>query len=176
MTDFIDVLEHQLIDAHPRARRRLPLPLPTWRRGAVVLAAAAAVAAIVAVVVALASPSEHRTGGQQTAPPPPTTTTAPQTAPPTGPKVAVLNGTLVAGLGHVAADKLENNGFAVNVVATHRPAVTRTTIFFADGSYADATAVAQCLGIDRMVALRGRIAREARGDKVVLLIGADHPG
>jgi hypothetical protein len=175
VTDFIDVLESQLVAAHPRAARRMLLPRPTWRRGAMVLAAAAAAAAIVAVVVALANPDAHRAGGQPTAPPP-TTPAQTTTVAPAEPsvKVAVLNGTTVVSLAGKAAQKLEDYGFTPDVVANYRPpGRVRTTIYFADGSYADATAVAQCLGIDRIVQLPAHVAAQSGGDKVVLVIGAD---
>ena len=113
MTDFVDILEQQLREAHGRRERFVP----PWRTGMVLAAAAGAAAIVVALIIGLASPDAQRgapTPAQQTTPP---QTTPGHPVPPT-PR-AVLNGTTVTGLARAAADTLTSNGYHEPVVVTN---------------------------------------------------------
>ena len=168
MTDFIDVLEQQLVTAHGgRDRRRFAIP---WRTTIVFAGAVAAAAAVVVAVLALSSPA-----------PEPAATQPPQTTPvtPQAPlRIAVLNGTTVTGLARGAADELTSLGYqAPNLVTndTTNQARARTTVYFERGHRADALGVASCLhiGSDRVVAMDS--AERALSDRaqVAVFIGAD---
>jgi hypothetical protein len=141
MTDFVDVLEQQLIAAHGR-RQRL---VPPWRAGMVLVAAAGAAAIIVVLVVGLSSPDSQRaaTPGQQAPPQTAPVHPVPRTT------VAVLNGTTLVGLARTAADKLSANGYRPILVTNDATNQTRrhSEVFYKDGYRADAYAVADCLGI-----------------------------
>jgi LytR cell envelope-related transcriptional attenuator len=173
MTDFIAVLEEQLLAAHRerRPRRRPPIP---WRGGAIVLAAAATVAAVIAVVIALASPGEHRVASPQPQPAPPQTTPV---HPVRRTTVAVLNGTTVTGLARVASDKLVAYGFREGVVTndTTNQQRQRTTIYYEPGYEEQAQTVAGCLdvGLDRVLPMHA-IARDAADRApIAVFIGTD---
>ena len=171
MTDFIDVLEQQLVTAHGgRDRRRFALP---WRTTIVFAGAVAAAAAVVVAVLALSSPAPQPAASPPTQPPQ-TTPVTPQ--PPL--RIAVLNGTTVTGLARAAADELTSLGYqAPNLVTndTTNQSRARTTVYFERGHRADALGVASCLhiGSDRIVAMGS--AERALSDRaqVAVFIGAD---
>ena len=173
MTDFIAVLEEQLVTAHRerRPRRRPPIP---WRGGAVVVAAAATVAAVIAVVIALASPGEHRAASPRPQPSPPQTTPVhpvPRTT------VAVLNGTTVTGLARVASDALVANGFREGIVTndTTNQQRQRTTIYYEPGYKEQAQTAAGCLdvGLDQVLPMDATARVAADRAPIAVFIGAD---
>jgi hypothetical protein len=172
MTDFIDVLEQQLMTAHGRRPRRLAMP---WRGGAALVATAAAAALVVALVVALASPDSHRGASPPAQQSPPKTTPVRPVEPTT---IAVLNGTTVTGLGRDAANELTAGGYeAPNVVAndTTNQSRRRSEIFYEPGHKADAEGVAGCLhiGFDRITPMDANARALADRADVAVFIGAD---
>jgi hypothetical protein len=173
MTDFIDVLEQQLVTAHRgRARRLFALP---WRATIVFAGAVAAAAAVVVAVLALSSPAPQPAASPPTQPPQ-TTPVTPQ-APV---RIAVLNGTTITGLARAAADELERLGYPEpNVIVisndTTNQARARTTVYYEGGHRADALGVASCLhiGSDRVVAMDANARALADRAEVAVFVGAD---
>ena len=171
MTDFIDVLEQQLVAAH-RGRGRRPFALP-WRTTIVFAGAVAAAAAVVVAVLALSSP--------QSQPAPSPATQPPQTTPvhpPPPMRLAVLNGTKVTGLARGAADELTNLGYPEPTLVSDDPtnqSRTRTTVYYQGGHRADALGVASCLhiGSDRVVAMDTAARKLAGRVDVAVFVGAD---
>jgi hypothetical protein len=172
MTDFVDVLEQQLREAHGRPERFVP----PWRTGMVLAAAAGAAALVVALIVGLASPD-----AQHGAPTPAQQTTPPQTTPvhPVAPAtIAVLNGTTVTGLGRAAADQLTANGYGAPLVVT-----TDTTnqsrrvseVFYEEGHRNEAFSVAACLEIrfDHVHAMNANARTLADRADVAVFLGSD---
>jgi hypothetical protein len=182
MTDFIDVLEQQLVAAHRgRGRRLFAVP---WRTTVVFAGAVAAAAVAVVLVVALSSPEPHRAAS----PPAHRAQTKPadRVARPPVPlergrvPLAVLNGTTVTGLARGAADKLTSKGYSEpNVVTNDTTYQTRATteIYYGAGARAAAVDVAGTLGV-RSAHIRPMDANAralgARA-KVVVFIGSDWP-
>jgi hypothetical protein len=172
MTDFVDVLEQQLVAAHGRRERFVP----PWRAGVVLVAAAGAAAVIVAVVIGLASPDSQRAAppsGQQ--PPPPQTTRVHPVAPTT---IAVLNGTKVTGLARQAADRLTASGYdEPNVVTNDATNPTRkvTEVFYEPGHRNEAYGVAGCLEVrfDHIHAMNANARALADRAEIAVFIGAD---
>jgi hypothetical protein len=80
MTDFVDLLEEQLVAAHARRPRGLRALLPS-ARGAGAIGLAAAAAAVVLLVVALASPDGRRAARPADPPASAPVVTVPRTAP-----------------------------------------------------------------------------------------------
>ena len=68
MTDFIDVLEQQLVAAHRGRERRRFVAVP-WRTTIVFAGAVAAAAAVVVAVLALSSPAPQPAASPPTQPP-----------------------------------------------------------------------------------------------------------
>jgi hypothetical protein len=171
MTDFIDVLEQQLVTAHGRRPQRLAMP---WRAGGVLVAAAAAAAVVVALVVALASPDSHRAASPPAQQSPPATTPVKPVAPTT---IAVLNGTTVTGLGRDAANRLTRSGFDIGLVTTDptTPHRRRSLVFYEPGRKADGQAVAGCLGIglDQVMPMDSNVRAGVEGAQVAVVLGAD---
>jgi hypothetical protein len=171
MTDFVDILEEQLIAAHGRR----PRAVPPWRAGVVLVAAAAAAALIVAVIVGLASPSAQQ-GSPSPAQQAPPQTTPVHPPPPTS--IAVLNGTKVTGLARAIADELTANGYAEpNVVTNDTTNQNRSTteIFYEDGHRNEAFSVASCLEVrfDHVRAMNANARALADRAQVVVFVGAD---
>jgi hypothetical protein len=81
VTDFVDLLEAQLVDAHSR-RDRLRRHLPSRRTSGALVLAAAAAAAVVLVIVGLASPERAKQPARPAAAPTTPATTAPRTPSP----------------------------------------------------------------------------------------------
>ncbi len=177
MTDFIDVLEQQLVAAHARddGRRRRFAPV-SWRPVIVFAGAVAAAAVVVAAVLALSSP--------QSQPAPSPATEPPQTTPvhpPPPVRLAVLNGTTVTGLARVVADELVSKGYHAPVLVTNdatNPSRRRTVVDYRPGHKGDAQAVAGCLevGLDRVRPMDTEATLQAiRADDidVAVYVGAD---
>ena len=172
MTDFIDVLEQQLVAAHLRPERRRLVALP-WRATIVFAGAVAAAAAVVVAVLALSSPAPEPAASQPTQPPQ-TTPVTPQ--PPV--RIAVLNGTTVTGLARAAADELKRLGYPEPTVVsndTTNQTRARTTVYFEGGHRADALGIASCLhiGSDRVVAMGSSERALSDRAQVAVFIGAD---
>jgi LytR cell envelope-related transcriptional attenuator len=160
MTDFIDVLEQQLVSAHRgRGRRLFAVP---WRTTIVFAGAVAVAAAVVVAVLALSSPAPHHPespAAHRTASPPAhgaQTKPADRVASPPVPferarvPLAVLNGTTVTGLARGAADKLTTKGYnEPNVVTNDTTNQQRPTtqVFYEAKARAAALDVAKILGV-----------------------------
>jgi LytR cell envelope-related transcriptional attenuator len=171
MTDFIDVLEQQLVAAH-RGRRRRLAGLP-WRTTIVFAGAVVAAAVAVIVVLALSSPTPHPAASPPTQPPQ-TTPVTPQ-APVS---LAVLNGTSVTGLARAAADELTGFGYDEPKLVTNdttNPTRARTTVYYEPGHRTDALGVASCLhiGFERVMAMDANARALADRADVAVFIGAD---
>jgi hypothetical protein len=171
MTDFIDVLEQQLVAAHRGGSRRL-LAVP-WRTTIVFAGAVAAVAAVVVAVLALSSPAPQPAASPPTQPPQ-TTPVTPQ--PPLS--IAVLNGTTVTGLARGVADELTSKGYHEPNVVTNdvsNQSRARTTIYYEPGHKGDAQGVAGCLkiGLDRVVPMDANARALSDRADVAVFIGAD---
>jgi hypothetical protein len=171
MTDFIDVLEQQLVAAHRgRARRAFVIP---WRTTIVFAGAVAAAAAIVIAVLALSPPQAERAPSPATQPP--------QTTPVNPPlplRLAVLNGTTITGLARAAADDLTSLGYDEPIVVTNdttNQTRARTSVYYEPGHRADALGVASCLhiGSDRVVAMDANTRALADRAQVAVFVGAD---
>jgi LytR cell envelope-related transcriptional attenuator len=171
MTDFVDLLEQQLVAAHGRRERFVP----PWRAGMVLVAAAGAAAIIVAVVIGLASPDSQRAAppsGQQA---PPQTTPVHPVAPTT---IAVLNGTDVTGLARQAADTLTAKGYdEPNVVTNDTTNPTRkvTEVFYEPGHRNEAFSVASCLEVrfDHVHAMNANARALADRAEIAVFLGTD---
>jgi hypothetical protein len=171
MTDFIDVLEQQLVTAHRgRARRAFVIP---WRTTIVFAGAVAAAAAVVIAVLALSPPQAERAPSPATQPP--------QTTPVNPPlplRLAVLNGTTITGLARAAADDLTSFGYDEPIVVTNdttNQTRARTSVYYEPGHRADALGVASCLhiGSDRVVAMDANTRALADRAQVAVFVGAD---
>jgi hypothetical protein len=173
MTDFIDVLEQQLVAAHRRPERRRFVAVP-WRTTIVFAGAVAAAAVVVTTVLALSSPTPQPAASGPPTQPPQTTPVTPQ------PRVslAVLNATKVTGLARAVADELTSLGYdEPNVVTndTTDQLRARTTVYFEHGHRADALGVASCLhiGSDRVVAMDANARALADRARVAIFVGYD---
>ena len=143
MTDFIDVLEQQLVAAHGRPERRRFVVVP-WRATIVFAGAAAAAAAVVIAVLALASPAPQPAASSPPTQPPQTT----PVRPPPRLTLAVLNATTTTGLARSVADELTSLGYDEPIVVTNDPTdQTRalTAVYYEVGHRDDALGVADCL-------------------------------
>jgi hypothetical protein len=175
MTDFIDILEQQLVAAHRRPERRRFVAVP-WRTTIVFAGAVAAAAVVVIAVLALSSPSPQPAASSPPTQPPQTTPVTPQ------PRLtlAVLNGTRITGLARGAADELTRRGYdepiLVNNDATNQ-ARRRTMVYFERGHRTDALGVASCLhiGADRVVAMTAHARALADRAVVAVFVGPDWP-
>ena len=172
MTDFIDVLEQQLVAAHGGRRRRLA-GLP-WRTTIVFAGAVAAAAVVVIAVLALSSPTPQPAASSPPTQPPQTTPVTPV------PRLslAVLNGTTVTGLARAAADELTSFGYDEPTLVTNdttNPTRARTTVYYEPGHRADALGVASCLhiGFERVMAMDANARALADRADVAVFIGAD---
>jgi hypothetical protein len=173
MTDFINVLEQQLVAAHRRPERRRFVAVP-WRTTIVFAGAVAAAAVVVIAVLALSSPSRQPAASGPPTQPPQTTPVTPQ------PRLslAVLNGTTVTGLARGVADQLTSRGYdEPNVVTndTSNQSRVRTTVYFEPGHRADALGVASCLhiGSDRVAPMDANARALADRAVVAVFVGAD---
>jgi hypothetical protein len=164
MTDFVDLLEAQLVEAHAR-RRRLRAHVPSRRTlGALVLAAAAA-AALLVVIVGLASPEGGRRARPAATPAPsPRTTT-----------VAIFNAARKPGVVRSQSGRLIAGGYAMSVFANLPGSVReRSVVYYAPGSRPAAVAIAAREHVARVAPLTPAIRRIALGADVAVVIGADH--
>jgi hypothetical protein len=173
MTDFIDVLEQQLVAAHRRPERRRFVAVP-WRATIVFAGAVAAAAVVVIAVLALSSPSPQPAASSPPTQPPQTTPVTPQ------PRLslAVLNGTKVTGLARGVADQLTSRGYdEPNVVTNDTTNQSRawTTVYFEPGHRTDALGVASCLhiGADRVAPMDANARALADRADVAVFVGAD---
>ena len=172
MTDFIDVLEQQLVSAH--SRPPAPPGAPPWRATIVFAGAVAAAAVVVIAVLALSSPTPQPAASSPPTQPPQTTPVTPQ------PRVslAVLNGTTTTGLARAVADELTSLGYdEPNVVTndTTNQSRVRTTVYYERGHRADALGVAGCLhiGSDRVAPMDANARALADRARVAIFVGAD---
>jgi LytR cell envelope-related transcriptional attenuator len=172
MTDFIDVLEQQLVAAHRRPERRLALP--PWRTTIVFAGAVAAAAVVVIAVLALSSPSPQPAASSPPTQPPQTT----PVHPPPRLTLAVLNGTTTAGLARAVADELTSLGYdEPNVVSndTTNPTRAQTAVYYEVGHREDALGVADCLKLGPKHVHPMDPAARAVADRamVAVFVGAD---
>ncbi|WP_205697181.1 LytR C-terminal domain-containing protein [Conexibacter sp. SYSU D00693] len=184
MNDFLDDLERELRDAHPRrraARRRAAVGAAV-RRAPAVVGVLAAVALGVALTGVLGGDGEDEGAGVPAA----TSTTPALTVPGgavdvedrtllAGVRVAVLNETTTTGLARAVGERLEHHGADLRTV-TSGPNQTRqrTAVVFREGHREAAARVARVLGVDRVSPLRTTTAAIAGRDAdVVVLAGAD---
>jgi hypothetical protein len=173
MTDFIDVLEQQLVTAHGRPERRRFVAVP-WRTTIVFAGAVAAAAVVVIAVLALSSPSPQPGASSPPTQPPQTT----PVNPPPPVRLAVLNGTRITGLARAVADELTSLGYdEPNVVTndTTNQSRVRTTVYYEPGHRADALGVASCLhiGSDRVAPVDADARALADRAVVAVFVGAD---
>jgi hypothetical protein len=173
MTDFIDVLEQQLVTAHRRPQRRRFVAVP-WRATIVFAGAVAAAAVVVIAVLALSSPTPQPAASSPPTQPPQTTPVTPQ--PPVS--LAVLNGTTTTGLARAVADELTALGYSEPIVVTNdvsNQARARTTVYFERGHREDALGVASCLhiGSDRVQPMDASERTLADRAQVAIFVGAD---
>ena len=175
MTDFIDVLEQQLVAAHGRPERRRLVAFP-WRATIVFAGAMAAAAVVVIAVLALSSPTPQRAASGPPTQPPQTTPVTPQPRV----SVAVLNGTKITGLARGVADELTRRGYdEPNVVTndTTNQSRVRTTVLYERGHRTDALGIASCLhfGSDRVAPMDAKARALADRAVVAVFVGADWP-
>jgi LytR cell envelope-related transcriptional attenuator len=173
MTDFIDVLEQQLVAAHRRPERRRFIVVP-WRATIVFAGAVAAAAVVVAAVLALSSPTPQPAASSPPTQPPQTTPVHPPAPSP----IAVINGTDVTGLAASTAEALTNYGYRDVVAMTSAaagPSISKSGVSYEPGHQDLARSVAACLEIspDRVAPMTAR-ARSAAGQAdVAVFLGAD---
>ena len=173
MTDFIDVLEQQLVTAHGRPERRRFDAVP-WRTTIVFAGAVAAAAVVVIAVLALSSPSPQPAASSPPTQPPQTTPVTPQARV----SLAVLNATRITGLARAVADELTSLGYdEPNVVTndTTNQSRVRTTVYYEPGHRADALGVASCLhiGSERVAPMDADACALADRAVVAVFVGAD---
>jgi hypothetical protein len=173
MTDFIDVLEQQLVAAHRRPAGRRFVAVP-WRATIVFAGAVAAAAVVVIAVLALSSPTSQPAANGPPTQPPQTT----PVHPPPPVRLAVLNGTTITGLARGVADKLVRLGYNEPNIVTNdvtNQSRARTTVYFERGHRTDALGVARCLqiGSDRVVAMDAGARALAYRAQVAIFVGAD---
>jgi hypothetical protein len=173
MTDFIDILEQQLVAAHRRPERRRFVAVP-WRATIVFAGAAAAAAVVVIAVLALASPTSQPAANGPPTQPPQTT----PVHPPPPVRLAVLNGTTITGLARAVADELTSLGYPEPNVVTNdvtNQSQARTTVYFERGHREDALGVASCLHIrsDRVQPMDAGERALADRAQVAIFVGAD---
>ena len=172
MTDFIDVLEQQLVSAHRgRARRLFVVP---WRTTIVFAGAVAAAAVAVVAVLALSSPSPQPAASSPPTQPPQTTPVHPPAPSP----IAVINGTDVTGLGASTAEMLTSNGYRDVFVVSNdvtSPAISGSGVAYEPGHRNLAQGVAACLQIspDRIEPMTARARSIAGKAAVAVFLGAD---
>jgi hypothetical protein len=172
MTDFVDILEQQLREAHGRRERFVP----PWRTGMVLAAAAGAAAIVVALIIGLASP-----GSEQSARPPAGQTTPPQTTPvhpPPRTTMAVLNGTTITGLASLVAEELTQRGYDEPQVVsndTTNQSRKHSEIYYEDGHRTEAFGVADCLHIrfDRVHPMTPEARALADRTDIAVFVGTD---
>jgi LytR cell envelope-related transcriptional attenuator len=172
MTDFIDVLEQQLVSAHNRPPRRLALP--PWRTTIVFAGAVAAAAVVVIAVLALSSPTPQPAASSPPTQPPQTT---PVNPPPTV-RLAVLNGTTTTGLARAVADVLTSKGYREPYLVsddTTNQSRVHTTVYYEAGHRTDAVDVASCLAVRPARVLPMGAGERALSDRadVAVFVGAD---
>jgi hypothetical protein len=172
MTDFIDVLERQLVAAHGRPRRRFVLP--PWRATIVFAGAAAAAAVVVIAVLALSSPAPQPAASSPPTQPAQTTPVNPLPAV----RLAVLNGTTTTGVARAVADVLTSKGYREpDLVSndTTNQSRLRTSIYYRAGHQTDAADVASCLGVrlDRVLPMGAEERAVADRADVAVFVGAD---
>jgi hypothetical protein len=173
MTDFIDVLEQQLVTAHRRPERRRSIAV-SWRATIVFAGAVAAAAVVVIAVVALSSPTQQPAASSPPTQPPQTT----PVTPPPAVRLAVLNGTKATGLARAVADALTSKGYREPDLVTNdttNQSRVRTTIYYEAGHQTDAADVASCLGISSDRVLPMGVGERAVADRadVAVFVGAD---
>jgi hypothetical protein len=173
MTDFIDVLEQQLLAAHRRPERRRFVAIP-WRTTIVFAGAVAAAAVVVLAVLALASPSPQPAGSGPPTQPPQTTPVHPPAPSP----IAVINGTDVSGLAVSTAESLTNYGYRDVFVVTNDaggPPTSESGVSYEAGHHDLAQSVAACLEIrpDRVRPMTAHTRSVAGNADVAVLLGAD---
>jgi hypothetical protein len=182
MTDFVELLEAQLVDAHPRRSRRRPVA-PSRRVAGGALAAVAAAAAVVALTVGLATPEAERAStGVATTPAPAGSAPAPATAPVAPPSkfpvvVAVLNATREPGVARTEADRLAKAGYKIGVVTDARGGQRkRSVVYYAPAARPSALVIARRERIPRVDAIGPAIRHAVGSDaNVVVVVGADRP-
>jgi hypothetical protein len=172
MTDFIDVLEQQLVAAYRRPERRF-VAIP-WRATIVFAGAVAAAAVVVVAVLALSSPSPQPAAGGPATQPPQTTPVNPPAPSP----IAVINGTGVTGLAASTAEMLRSNGYRDVVVVSNDRAgksTSRSGVSYEPGHHNLAQSVAACLEIspDRVEPMNARARSIAGKAAVAVFLGAD---
>ena len=172
MTDFIDVLEQQLVTAHRGRGRRLAV-LP-WRTTIVFAGAVAAAAVVVIAVLALSSPTPQPAASSPPTQPPQTTPVTPV------PRLslAVLNGTTTTGLARAVADALTSKGYREPDLVTNdttNQSRVHTTVYYEPGHQTDAADVASCLAVRSNRVLPIGVAERAVADRadVAVFVGAD---
>jgi len=169
VTDFVELLEAQLVDAH--ARRR-PARLPSRRTSGALVFAVAAAAAIVVAIVALASPRAARE---------PAAPSAPAVAPPVTPSksavvVSVLNATREPAVARVEAIRLARAGYRIGTVANAPgPRRERSVVYYARAGLTEALLLARRERIARVDAAGPTIRGAAGRVAVIVVLGADHP-
>ena len=173
MTDFIDVLEQQLVTAHGRPERRRFVAVP-WRTTIVFAGAVAAAAVVVIAVLALSSPSPQPAASSPPTQPPQTTPVTPQARV----SLAVLNATRITGLARAVADELTSLGYPEPNVVTNdvtNQSQARTTVYFERGHREDALGVASCLhiGSERVAPMDADARALADRAVVAVFVGAD---
>ena len=173
MTDFIDVLEQQLVAAHSRPERRRFVAVP-WRATIVFAGAVAAAAVVVVAVLALSSPSPQPAASSPPTQPPQTT----PVHPPPRLTLAVLNATTVTGLARAVADELTSLGYDEPIVVTNdttSQSRALTTVYYEVGHRDDALGVADCLklGPTRVHPMAPEERALADRAVVAVFVGAD---
>lgn len=143
-----------------------------------IVGAVVAVAAIAVVLVIALSSGGSKSPTTAQAPPAAPATTAAGTSTPQSPgvtRVAVLNGTSTVGLARRLAGDLQQSGYSRATFLTARPlgAHTVTTVEYAAGHRADASAVARSLGVTSVQPLSPSIRALAGSSTVVVIAGTD---
>src|SRR4051812_44238663 len=182
MTDFVDLLEDQLVAAHRRRARARPVRLPSRRAAAALVACLATAGALAAAIVGLAGPQGARPARPAaTSAPPGHGATATVPAAPQAKTVAVLNATATPGAARAPAARLVEAGYRPVEVANAPSVRRRSAVMYAPhaGTRAilTAVAIARRERIARVVPLTAALRRVAGGDAdVVVLLGTDRAG
>jgi hypothetical protein len=92
--------------------------------------------------------------------------------------VVVLNGTETEGLAHRTSSNLQQSGYTLAAALSGHPSGSYpvTVVEYASGHHADASHVAQTLGVSQVRKLDPAVAAMANGATVVVIAGNDQAG
>ncbi len=89
-------------------------------------------------------------------------------------EVAVLNGTAVPGLAEQYGHKVERKGFRLGVVTNSNSSFQESVVMYSNGHAPEGHRVGKAVGISKLKAQTGEIAKAAEGAPVSVIVGEDN--